>query len=66
MHQGLFELRVMPFRLTNAPFVFQRLMQRVLNPPVGPDFVEICIVGDTLVFSCTLKDLTHLKVLTRF
>ena len=69
-HQGLFEFRVMPFGLTNAPFVFQKLMQRVLsglNPPEGPEFVEVYI-DDTQVFSRTMEDhLTHLKkVLLRF
>ena len=50
----------MPFRLTNAPAVFQRLMSQVLsglNPPEGQDFVAIYI--DVLIFSRTLHD--HLK-----
>lgn len=51
--QGLFEFRVTPFGLTNAPAVFQRLMERVLaelNPEEGPDFVKV-YVDDIIVFS---------------
>ena len=62
--QGLFEFRVMPFRLCNAPAVFQRLMQQVLqglNPSDGPDYVSVYI-DDVLVFSQTLEEhLQHLK-----
>ncbi len=62
--QGLFEFRVMPFGLRNAPAVFQRLMQRVLmglNPAEGPDFVA-AYLDDILVFSRTLEEhLLHLN-----
>ena len=47
----------------NVPYVFQRLMERVLaglNPKEGPDFVQVYI-DDVLVFSPTLDDhLCHL------
>ena len=62
--QGLYEFCVMPFSLTNAPAVFQRLMQQLvrgLNPAAGPDFVAVYI-DDILVFSPTLEQhLHHLK-----
>ena len=63
--QGLYEFRVMPFGLRNAPGVFQRLMQQVitgLNPPSGPDFVSVYL-DDILVFSRSLEDhLHHLRI----
>ena len=60
-HQGLYEFKVMPFGLRNAPAVFQRLMQCVLaglNPPEGPDFVSVYL-DDVIVFSRTLDDHLH-------
>ena len=67
--QWLFEFRVIPFCLTNAPAVFQHLMQQVLmnlNPAAGPDWVVVYI-DDVLVFSRTLDEhLDHLqRVITR-
>ena len=56
---------LMPFRLTNAPAVFQRLMQCVLmglNPEEGPDFVA-AYIDDILIFSRTLEDhIDHLRL----
>ena len=64
-HRGLFEFQVMSFGLTNAPAVFQRLMQRVLggaNPEDGPDSVDVYI-DDVLLFSRTAEDhIEHLRV----
>ena len=60
-HRGLFEFRVMPFGLMNAPSVFQRLMQHVLcdlNPDQGPDFVSVYI-DDVLIFSRSVDE--HLR-----
>ena len=61
---GLYEFLVMLFGLTNAPAVFQRLIQKVLaglNPRDGKDFVA-AYLDDILIFSHTLEDhLAHLR-----
>ena len=67
--QELYEFKVMPLGLTNAPDVCQGLMQRVLqgiNPVSGPDFIS-GYIDDMLVFSATLEEhLEHLRqVITR-
>ena len=63
-HQGLFEFRVMPFGLMNAPAAFQRLMQQVLmglNTESAADFVAVYL-DDILIFSETFQDhMKHLK-----
>lgn len=62
--QGVFEFRVMPFGLSNAPAVFQCLMQQVessLNPESGPDYVSVYL-DDIFVFFRSLEDhLEHLQ-----
>ena len=63
--QGLYEFRVMPFGLTDAPSVFQRLIQQVLmglNPESGTSFVA-AYIDDILVFSTTIQEhLRHLQL----
>ena len=63
-HKGLFELRVMPFGVTNAPAVFQHLMQQVLaglQSECGTEFVSVYL-DNVIVISETLMDHTnHLK-----
>ena len=57
-HQGLYQFRVMPFGLMNAPAVFQRLMQQVLmgfNPEAGPDYIAVYL-DDILIVSKTLEE----------
>jgi len=52
----------MPFGVTNAPAVFQQLMQRVLAAWLATsDFVSVYL-DDVIVFSETLEDhIAHLK-----
>ncbi len=60
-HQGLYEFRVTPFGLKNAPAVFQGLMQRVLrglNPEHKAPFVSV-YQEDILIISRTFEE--HLK-----
>ena len=55
--QGLYEFRVMPFGLCNAPSTFQRLMELVL---AGLRW-DICLayLDDIVVFGCTFEE--HLQ-----
>jgi len=67
-HEGLYEFRVMPFGLMNAPASFQRLMQRVFADLMTEEQQFIAVyLDDVLIFSPTLEDhKVHLcKVLDR-
>ena len=58
-HQGLYEFRVMPFGVMNAPAVFQQLMQRVLS---GLQFIPVYL-DDVTVYSETLAEhVSHLRI----
>jgi hypothetical protein len=54
---GLYEFNVMPFGLTGAPGLFQRLMENVLK---GLQF-EICLIylDDVVIFSSSFNE--HLQ-----
>lgn len=57
--QGLFEFWVMPFWLTNAPSVFQRLMQLVLAGLMA--HIVSVYIDDVLIYSRIIEEhLVHL------
>ena len=47
-HKGLFQFKVLPFGLSNAPSVFERLMELVLR---GLNWEKcLCYLDDVIVF----------------
>lgn len=57
--KGLFQFQRMPFRLTNAPATFQRLLDRLIGPAMKPH--AFAYVDDVIVISETFDE--HLKIL---
>ena len=60
----VYEFKVMPFGVMNAPAVFQRLIQKVLSRLMtGPDDFVAVYLDDAIVFSQSLQ--AHLEHLTK-
>lgn len=59
-YQGLYQFKVLPFGLTNAPATFQRLMEVLLR---GLQWnICLCYIDDIILFSKTFDDhLAHLR-----
>ena len=55
--EGLFEWLVIPFRLTNAPATFMRLMDDILQPFTN-SFV-VMYLDDILIFNQTWEEHLH-------
>ena len=55
--QGLYEFKVLPFGLANAPVVFQTLMNKIFSQHIGKSV--LVYLDDILVYSKTPED--HLK-----
>ena len=55
--QRLYEFKVLPFGLANAPAVFQTLMNKIFSKQIGKSV--LVYLDDILVYSKTLED--HLK-----
>ena len=56
-HLGLYQYRLMPFRLTNAPATFQRLMNKLFS---GKEWDSVFVyLDDILVVSASFED--HLR-----
>lgn len=61
---GLYQFKRMPFGLCNAPALFQRLMNQVIDNTIS-DFTE-CYVDDVLIHSATFdQHLVHLIAVLR-
>ena len=60
-HKGLFQFKVLPFGLSNAPSVFERLMELVLR---GLNWEKcLCYLDDVIVFGKTFEEaLDNLRI----